>query len=437
MKDFLNSMDSDRWISQWLLDLGISEGMVPLIALSVDVTILLVIAILADIFTKRVVLRLIEKLVKRSSNSLDDIFFEKGIFNALAHIAPALVIRIGAPLIFYDFPGFETTLYKFIEVYIVVIVVIVFSSFLDAVLELAKRNRYFKDKPILSYIQLGKLIAYLVAGIIIFSIVFNRSPLVILSALGAVAVVLIFVFRDTILGLVASIQISANDLLRVGDWVSMEKYNADGDVIKITLNSILVQNWDKTISTIPSYAFVSDSFKNWRGMTESGGRRIKRNLNINISSIRFCDQKMLDRFGKFELLDGYIEARSAEISRYNEDRKVNKTYPLNGRHLTNIGVFREYTERYLKSAPKINSDMTLMVRQLEPTEFGIPLEVYCFTDTIEWIPYEKIQSDLFDHLLAAASLFDLEVFQSPAGTDISRLAGSAGGGKPAQTDQLR
>lgn len=426
MKDLLDRLGSDHWMSHKLLDLGISEGMVPLVALCFDATILLTIAILADVITKRVVLRMIEKVVKRSSTTLDDIFFEKKVFDALAHISPAIVIRIGAPLVFAQFPEFLVLLFKFIEVYIIIIVVMVVSSFLDAVLELSNRSKYFRDKPVLSYIQLGKLITYLVAAVMIFSTVFNKSPLVILSALGAVAAVLIFVFRDTILGLVASIQISANDLLRVGDWVSMDKYDADGDVIKITLNSIIVQNWDKTISTIPSYAFVSDSFKNWRGMSESGGRRIKRTLNINVSSIRFCDQKMLDRFRNFDLLEDHIDSRSAEISSYNEDRKVNKTYPLNGRHLTNLGVFREYAERYIKADPNIHSNMTLMVRQLDPTELGVPLEVYCFANTIEWIPYENIQSDLFDHLLAAASLFDLEVFQSPTGTDLGRLAAKEG-----------
>ena len=261
----------------------------------------------------------------------------------------------------------------------------------------------------LSYIQLGKLVSSVLAGVMMFSILFSKSPMVVLSAFGAAGAVLIFVFKDTILGLVASIQISVNYTLRVGDWVSMERYNADGDVIKITLNTIEVQNWDKTISTIPAYAFVSDSFKNWRGMSESGGRRVKRSLYISVTSVRFCDQKMLEQFSKFQLMGDYIASRSEEIAKYNEDRQADKTFPLNGRHLTNIGIFREYAERYLKNNANIRTDMTCMVRQQAPTELGIPLEVYCFTNTIEWIPYENIQSDIFDHLLAAARLFELEV----------------------------
>ncbi|MDP6909461.1 MAG: mechanosensitive ion channel [Flavobacteriales bacterium] len=424
MDDFLEKLGSEHWMTDWLIGLGVTESLVPFVALCLDTAILIVVAILADVLTKRLVLRMIEKVVRRSSTTLDDIFFEKKVFDALAHIAPAIVIRIGAPLVFSQFPEFLVTLYKVIEVYIIIVVVLVVGSFLNAVLELSQRSKYFRDKPVLSYVQLGKLISYLVAAIMIFSTIFNKSPLVVFSALGAVAAVLIFVFKDTILGLVASIQISANDLLRVGDWVSMEKYSADGDVIKITLNSIIVQNWDKTISTIPSYAFVSDSFKNWRGMSESGGRRIKRTLNISISGIQFCDQKMLDRFSKFQLLEDFIEERSADILSYNEDRNVNKTYPLNGRHLTNVGVFREYAERYLKANTNIRSDMTLMVRQLDSSELGVPLEIYCFTNTVEWIPYENIQSDIFDHLLAAAALFDLEVFQSPSGMDFGRLKSS-------------
>lgn len=413
--------DMDHWLTQWLIDIGIATNLVPTITFSIDVCILVAIAFLADVFTKRVVLRVIERIINKSSSTLDDIFFEKKVFDALAHLAPALVVEIGAPYVFTEFPEFVSGLSKFIQLYTIVIIVWVISSFLDALLQLSYRNPYLKDKPMLSYVQLAKLIAYGLAGVMMFSIVFSKSPLVVLSAFGAAGAVLIFVFKDTILGLVASVQISVNDTLRVGDWVSMETYNADGDVIKITLNTIVVQNWDKTISTIPAYAFVSDSFKNWRGMSEAGGRRIKRSLHISVSSVRFCDQKMLDRFGKFQLLEGYIAERSTEIAQYNQDNQIDKTYPLNGRHLTNLGVFRTYAEQYLKSNANIRKDMTCMVRQLAPTEAGIPLEVYCFTTTIEWIPYENIQSDLFDHLLATAKLFELEVFQNPSGRDFAQL----------------
>lgn len=408
-------------MSDWLLSLGVPENFVPAVAFGLDVCILIVVAVVADLFTKKIILRGIEKLVLRSSSTLDDIFFEKKVFDALAHLAPALVVEIGAPIVFEEFPEFVLGLSKFLQLYVIVIVVWVVSSFLDAMLELTERNPYLKDKPMLSYVQVAKLISYVVAGVMMFSIVFSKSPAVVLSAFGAAGAVLIFVFKDTILGLVASVQISVNDTLRVGDWVSMEKYDADGDVIKITLNTIVVQNWDKTISTIPAYAFVSDSFKNWRGMTEAGGRRIKRSLFISVSSVKFCNQEMLDRFSKFQLLEPYIQSRSEEIAQYNEVKNADKTFPLNGRHLTNLGLFRKYMELYLKQNENIRQDMTTMVRQLAPSQTGIPLEVYCFTKTIEWIPYENIQSDIFDHILATAKLFELDVFQDPSGSDFSKL----------------
>jgi miniconductance mechanosensitive channel len=417
-------IEMDHWMSDWLLGIGLSTEIVPTVAFGLDIFILIFVALLADIVAKRLVLRGIEKAVKKSSSTLDDIFFDKKVFDALAHLAPAIVIELGAPFVFEDYPSFINGISKFIQLYTIVIVVWVVSSFLDALLELSHRNPYLKDKPMLSYIQLGKLISYCLAGVMMFSILFSKSPAVVLSAFGAAGAVLIFVFKDTILGLVASIQISVNDTLRVGDWVSMEKFNADGDVIKITLNTIEVQNWDKTISTIPAYAFVSDSFKNWRGMSESGGRRIKRSVHISLSSVKFCNQEMLEQFKKFQLLEDYISSRSDEVSKYNEDQKVDKTYPLNGRHLTNLGIFRVYAERYLQANTNIRTDMTCMVRQQAPSEVGIPLEVYCFTNTIEWIPYENIQSDIFDHLIATASLFDLEIFQSPSGSDFGQLNSS-------------
>lgn len=413
----LTDFNLDHWMSDWLLGIGVPESMVSVVTLGADILILLLCAYLADVVAKRIILRAIQKAVAKSKTDLDDVLFEKRVFDALVHIVPALVVQVGAPFVFADFPEMLPWLSKAVYVYIIGSVVWFVSTLLDSLHEFALRSPFFKDKPILSYVQVGKLITYILAGILMFSVLFEKSPLVVLSAFGAVAAVLLFVFKDTILGLVASIQISANDMLRVGDWVTMEKYAADGDVIKITLNTITVQNWDKTISHIPSYAFVSDSFKNWRGMSESGGRRIKRSMLINASTVRFCDQEMLERFSKFHLLEEYIESRSKEIAQYNEDRKADKTYPLNGRHMTNIGVFRKYVEQYLRHHPQIHQGMTLMVRQLSPTEFGIPLEIYCFTSTTAWAEYENIQSDVFDHLLAAAPLFDLKVFQRPSGYD--------------------
>ncbi|MCF8258680.1 MAG: mechanosensitive ion channel family protein [Flavobacteriales bacterium] len=417
MKDHLNLTITEHWMSDLLLRLGVPDGLVSWAALGVDILILVLFAMLADLIAKRVVLRAIHKAVSKTETDLDDVLFEKRVFDALVHIAPALVVQAGAPIVFADFPEFIPWISKVVYVYMIVSVVWFMSSLLNALHEFALRSPFFRDKPMQSYVQVGKIITYIVAGVLIFSVLFDRSPLVVLSAFGAVAAVLLFVFKDTILGLVASVQISANDMLRVGDCVTMDKYAADGEVIKITLNTITIQNYDKTISHVPSYVFVSDSFKNWRGMAESGGRRIKRALLVNVSTVRFCDQEMLERFTKFQLLADHIDSRSKEIAQYNEDSKADKTYPINGRHLTNLGVFRKYIEQYLLNNPNIRKDMSLVVRQLNPTEHGIPLEIYCFANTTVMADYENIQSDMFDHLLASVSLFDLQIYQRPSGYD--------------------
>jgi len=259
--------------------------------------------------------------------------------------------------------------------------------------------------------------------VVVVSLLADQSPVVFLSGLGALTAVLMLVFRDTILSLVASLQIMSNDMIRIGDWVSMPQANADGDVIDIALHTVKVQNWDKTITTIPTYKFISESFKNWRGMSESGGRRIKRPLAIDLSSVRFLTSDEIDRFAKSELLHDYMERKLEELARYAEEKKAlgPDIQPLE-RTLTNIGTFRAYVLEYLKSSPKIHKDMTLLVRQLAPTPQGLPIEIYCFTNDTAWAHYEGIQSDIFDHLIAILPEFGLEAFQEPAGRDFARLA---------------
>ena len=254
--------------------------------------------------------------------------------------------------------------------------------------DVSTRVPYFKDKPIGSYVQLANIMIYVVAAILIFAAILNRDPFALLGALGALTAVLMLVFKDTILGLVASIQLSSHDMVRVGDWVSMPKYGADGDVLEITLNTVKIQNWDKTISTIPTYAFISGSFKNWRGMTDSRGRRIKRSLNINMTSIKFCTDEEIAHYKSVELLKDYIESIQSEIATHNDTNRHDKSSLLNGRNLTNIGLFREYARQYLMANENLRTDLTLMVRQLEPTENGLPIEVYCFSKNIEWVEYE-------------------------------------------------
>ena len=265
------------------------------------------------------------------------------------------------------------------------------------------------------YVQLSNFLIYVVAVILIVATLLDRDPLALLGALGALTAVLMLVFKDTILGLVASIQLSSHDMIRVGDWVSLPKYGTDGDVLEITLNTVKVQNWDKTISTIPTYAFISGSFKNWRGMTDSKGRRIKRSFNIDMTSIKFCTDEEIADYKKVELLKDYIESIQSEIATHNDTNNNDKSSLLNGRNLTNVGLFREYGRRYLLGNENLRTDFTSMVRQLEPTENGLPIEVYCFSKNIDWVEYERIQADIFDHLLSSVSTFGLEIFQNPTG----------------------
>src|SRR5690606_14217201 len=283
-----------------------------------------------------------------------------------------------------------------------------------------------EDKPLDSYLQVVNIFMFFIAGIIIFSMVTGKSPWAFLGALGAASAILMLVFKDTILGFVASIQVSTNDMVRVGDWIEMPKYGADGDVIEINLNTVKVQNWDKTITTIPTYYLIIDSFKNWRGMQNAGGRRIKRSINVKISSIRFLSKDEIDRLATIQLLAPYIQERQAEIDRYNEETKVNRSMPVNGRNMTNVGLFRQYINRYVQNHPQIRKDMTMLVRQLQPTEHGLPIEVYIFTSDIRWAVYEDIMSDIFDHLLSAIKYFQLEVFEAPASDDIRSLRLSCG-----------
>lgn len=249
----------------------------------------------------------------------------------------------------------------------------------------------------------------------------GKSPTYFLTAFGAMTALIMLIFKDTILGLVASVQMSANDMVRIGDWVEMPKFNADGDVIAINLNTVKVQNWDKTVTSIPTYYFITDSFKNWRGMKESGGRRIKRALYINAASIKFVDPDMRERFLSYQLLEDYLVSRQEEIDAFNKKQKVDTSVLINGRRMTNIGVFRNYIENYLRNHKDIRKDMALMVRQLTIEDRGIPIEIYCFTKTTIWTEYEEIQSDIFDHLMAAVAFFDLDIFQQPSGSDMTRM----------------
>ena len=409
------------WLSDWLMGLGVQETSTMYLKLAILLFVVFIISYLTNLIVKKVLVRSIRSVIKKTKTLWDDALVENKVFISLSHIAPAIVLSLATPLIFEDFTGAIPYIIRLVNVYFSVVLIIVTLNILNTLKFYSKNTKLFKDNPLDSYFQLANIATYIIGGIIILSFLLDKSLVYFFSALGAMTVVLLLVFKDTILGFVASIQLSANDMIRIGDWVSMPNYGADGDVISMNLTTIKIQNWDKTVTTIPTYAFISESFKNWRGMSESGGRRIKRSLNIKMSSIIFCDQEMLARFKKFQLIEDYIAEKSSKIAVYNKENKIDKSHLINGRHLTNIGIFRVYVEAYVKNNPDINLNMTCMVRQLLPTEKGLPIEVYTFSSRQDWVIYEGIMSDMFDHLIAAVPEFELEVFQNPTGTDFRKL----------------
>lgn len=409
----------DLMVQDW----GLSEGLAKWLHVIVFVVVILVVSWAADKLTKRILVEVIRRVIQRSKNQFDDIILEKGVFNRLAHIVPALVIYYMLPSIMIDFPNSVEILQELTAVYMILIGMMVTLSFLGALNEIYTRTqKNASHVPIKGYIQVVQVFLIIITVIWALSVLFDFSLRHFFTGLGAFAAVLILVFKDTILGVVASIQISANNMMKIGDWISMPSRNADGTVMDITVNTVKVQNWDKTIATIPTYALVTESFHNWRGMEESGGRRIKRSINIDMSSVKFCTPEMLARFRKIKLLENYVDSRQKEIEAYNQSLQIDEDIPVNGRRMTNVGTFRKYLEEYLKHHPKIHQDMTFLVRQLQPTERGIPIEIYVFSNDQAWANYEAIQADIFDHVMAIMPEFELRIFQNPTGADFKALS---------------
>lgn len=421
----MEEFNVSHWAYDWFQSLGMSATGASYMALTLDLILLLIISLVADYIARRVILNLVSRYAKRSKTQYDDILLEKKVFQSLAHLVPAAIIWYSLPLIFGDFDFSIGWLREVITVYMIVLIIVVITRLLRAVEYVGLRSPRLEGKPISSYVQVGIIVAYIIGAVLILSMIVGKDPLTILAGFGAATAVILLIFKDTILGLVASIQISANDMVRLGDWVSMEKYGADGDVIEINLTTVKVRNWDKTISTVPTYAFISDSFKNWRGMQALGVRRIKRSISIDMSSVQFVTPELREQFMKYRRVAPYIRERQEEIDRYNRENNIDTSELINGRHMTNIGVFRKYIENYLRDHPKIAQDQTIMVRQLQPTETGLPLEIYCFSSDIAWVNYEGIQADIFDHLLSAAPRFGVRIFQNPTGSDFRFFAHSA------------
>ena len=402
-----------EWIKNSLGNIGMSEMVSLYFAYAISAVGVLLIGLLAYLITNRLLLRALEAFIAKSKSRFDDVLVKNKVFTQISAIVPACVIHAFAPV----FPSWQTWIQRIAFSYIVIVILFTISKLLNAVEDICKNMEALKTKPIKGYFQVVKIISYIIGAIVIVSVIIERSPWLLLSGIGAATAVLLLIFQNSLLGLVASIQLSANNMVSLGDWIEMPKYGADGDVVDITLHTVKVQNWDKTITTIPTHAMVSESFKNWNAMQASGGRRIKRSINIDMASIKFCSEEMLERFGKIQYISGYLESKKAEIEEYNRKNNIDGSNIVNGRHLTNIGTFRAYAENYLRNHPRVHQGMTQLVRQLQPTEKGLPIEIYVFADDIRWGNYEAIQADIFDHLLSVVPEFDLRIYQSPTGYD--------------------
>jgi miniconductance mechanosensitive channel len=393
----------------------------PFLPVGAGLALLIVAAIAADIVVKQILLRIVRAIARHSLRAAGDAFIRQNVFGRLSQVVPAVLISVGIDFV----PDLSDTLVAVVKnvssAYIVLMLTLTLAAVLAAGQEIYSTYPVARTRPLKGLVQLLQIVIYALGAIIVVAELADRSPLLFLSGFGAMTAVLLLVFKDTILGLVASVQLTANDMVRVGDWIEMPAFGADGDVVDVALHTVKVQNWDKTITTIPTYKLIAESFKNWRGMSESGGRRIKRPIYIDQSSVRFLNWDEVEELKRFSLLTDYIDAKRRELDEFHAKLGDAGSAEVNRRRLTNVGTFRAYVRNYLQTHPRINPDMTLLVRQLMPGPDGLPIEIYCFTRTTQWGAYEDIQSDIFDHILAILPEFGLRVYQRPAGADLSAL----------------
>lgn len=410
----------EHWLEFLLHRWGAGETATIYLRLLILLAAVGILALIIFWIMKHLVIKGIYRVFLKTSFKWDDALVKFQVFNNVAHLIPAFIVRGFAQMIFEDFKGALPYVIKITDSYLIIVFVTIINSFLRVSEYGLSKTTAFKDKPISSYFQLIRIILYIATGVLILSILLGKSPAVFLGAFGAMTAILLLIFKDTILGLVASVQMATSDTVRVGDWIEMPKFNADGEVIMINLNTVKIQNWDKTISSVPTHHFMTESFKNWRAMTESGGRRIKRSVYINVHTVKFIEQETRERYKKIHLITDYIQERQEEIDLYNIENQIDTTEVINGRRMTNIGVFRKYIENYIINRPDIRKDMSLMVRQMPIEDRGVPIEIYCFTNTTVWSEYEDILANIFDHILAAATYFELDIYQRPSGKDISK-----------------
>ncbi len=383
-------------------------------SLAINIVILCAISYWIYILFRMLLVTAIILIARRSKTRFDDLLVSNKTAKYIAHLIPLLFIYKSVPVILDAYVYWETVFGKLVYIYIILLSLWIVRTIFNALRDYLKQKPKYADKPIDSYIQVVMIVLWMIGIFVIISELFNIKPNTLFATFGAISAIIILIFRDTILGFVASVQVSLNDMVRIGDWITFDKFGADGDVIEINLATVKVRNFDNTTTTIPTYSMISDSFRNWRGMLNSNGRRIKRYINIKTKSIRFLTEAELENLKRIQLITHYIEDRQKEITRYNETHGIDKSIPINGRHMTNFGLFRKYITQYLHNHPALNKDMLLLCRQLQPTQYGIPLEIYTFTTDKRFENYEYIMADIFDHIFASVGYFDLEIFELPS-----------------------
>src|SRR6478672_11235361 len=401
------------WCYPLLKDLGVNNTIALYGSLSVNLIVLCIAAYFIYMVFRIVLVTVLAVVAKRTKTKFDDLLIDNKTAKYIAYLIPFLFIYKSVPVILKHFVKWESIFGKIVGIYIIVLSLWIIRSILKSIRDHLKQQHKYSDKPIDSYVQVIMIVLWLFGIVVIIYEIFDVGTNTLLGTFGAISAIIILVFRDTILGFVASVQVSLNDMVRIGDWITFDKYGADGDVIEINLATVKVRNFDNTTTTIPTYSLISDSFRNWRGMLDSDGRRIKRHLLIKAKSIRFLSEEELQNLKKIQLVSKYIDERQAEIDKYNITYNVDKSLPVNGRNMTNFGLFRKYITNYLENYPGINKNMILLCRQLQPTHQGMPLEIYAFSKDQSFEEYEYIMADIFDHIIAAIVYFDLEIYELP------------------------
>ena len=414
-------MNIEHLLYDYLLTTGMGIGAAKYLNMIVLVIVLLISAVFMDFIIRKIIVQLFTQFAAKTKTNFDNLLVKNKAPRNIAHIIPLLIVLQLTPSVFIDFTYFENIIQKGLQVFTIILFLWVARSLLNTIKDYFKSLPRLNDKPIDSYIQVFMIFAWVVGVLSAFAIITGIEFIKFITTIGAASAVIILIFKDIILGFVASIQVSINDMVRIGDWITFEKYGADGDVTEINLSTVKVQNFDKTITTIPTYALISDSFKNWRGMESSEGRRIKRSLSIKLDSIHYLSKNEVNSLIKIQLISTYLQTRQSDIDTYNKNNTINKELLLNGRNLTNIGVFRKYVETYIENHSGTNKEMMIMVRQLAPGTQGIPLEIYAFSSDKRWKNYEYIMADIFDHIIAAIPYFNLELFELPSNSSFSSL----------------